>query len=158
MITIDPPPPAEAAGSSLLYSVEFYRTVQQHLAPGGILQQFFPARGNEAALVGAAFDSLQQEFAHVKVMRSLDDYGLHFLASQRPFDALTVDRALERMPAAATQDLMEWFPGRTPRDVWESMLKREVDPGTLVPGHAHPVITDDRPFNEYFLLRRLFAW
>jgi spermidine synthase len=30
VITIDPPPPVEAAGSSLLYSKEFYSTVRQH--------------------------------------------------------------------------------------------------------------------------------
>src|SRR5205085_9571448 len=34
VITIDPPPPVQAAGSSLLYSKEFYATAQRHLRPG----------------------------------------------------------------------------------------------------------------------------
>jgi spermidine synthase len=42
VITIDPPPPVEAAASSLLYSQEFYRLVQRRLRPGGILQQWLP--------------------------------------------------------------------------------------------------------------------
>jgi predicted methyltransferase len=36
VITIDPPPPVEAAASSLLYSQEFYSLVQRRLRPGGI--------------------------------------------------------------------------------------------------------------------------
>ena len=34
VITIDPPPPVEAAGSSLLYSKEFYATINRRLRPG----------------------------------------------------------------------------------------------------------------------------
>ena len=43
VIAIDPPPPVSAAGSSLLYSEEFYSIVKQRLRPGGILQQWLPA-------------------------------------------------------------------------------------------------------------------
>ena len=42
VITIDPPPPVEAAGTSLLYSKEFYSIIRRRLAPGGILQQWLP--------------------------------------------------------------------------------------------------------------------
>jgi spermidine synthase len=37
VITVDPPPPIEAAASSLLYSTEFYDVVKAHLEPNGIL-------------------------------------------------------------------------------------------------------------------------
>jgi len=40
-IIIDPPP-VPAAGSSLLYSVEFYDLAKRHLRNGGILQQWLP--------------------------------------------------------------------------------------------------------------------
>ena len=42
VITIDPPPPVQAAGSSLLYSKEFYAIINRRLRPGGILQQWLP--------------------------------------------------------------------------------------------------------------------
>ena len=42
VIVVDPPPPVQAAGSSLLYSKEFYVLARQHLKPGGILQMWFP--------------------------------------------------------------------------------------------------------------------
>ena len=42
VIMIDPPPPVEAAGSSLLYSQDFYAVVKERLQPGGILAQWLP--------------------------------------------------------------------------------------------------------------------
>ena len=42
VITIDPPPPIEAAGSSMLYSKEFYVLIKQRLREDGILQQWLP--------------------------------------------------------------------------------------------------------------------
>ena len=41
-IIIDPPPPVPTAGSSLLYSQDFYAVAKQRLEPGGILQQWLP--------------------------------------------------------------------------------------------------------------------
>ena len=40
VITRDPPPPVETAGTSLLYSAEFYSTIRRRLRPGGMLQQW----------------------------------------------------------------------------------------------------------------------
>ena len=53
VIVIDPPPPVQAAGSSLLYSREFYALAREHLKPGGILQMWFPVGENvtEQAIV-----------------------------------------------------------------------------------------------------------
>jgi spermidine synthase len=153
LVTLDPPPPVEAAGSSLLYSVEFYRTLRERLAPGGILQQWFP--GGEPAIERAVLTSLRAVFPQVKVFHSIEGWGYHFLASDRPLTSPGVEQALARMPAAATLDLMEWYPGRTPREVWQQMLKQEFDPRTVAPEDSLLGITDNRPFNEYYLLRRL---
>src|SRR5262249_17500234 len=42
VIIIAPPPPVTSAGSSMLYSEEFYRVAHARLRPGGILQQWVP--------------------------------------------------------------------------------------------------------------------
>jgi len=42
---IDPPPPVESSGSSLLYSEGFYEVAKRYLNPGGILQAWIPYRG-----------------------------------------------------------------------------------------------------------------
>src|SRR5581483_485395 len=64
VITIDPPPPVEAAGSSLLYSRELYDTLKPRLRPGGILQQWLP-RGDEVDRAAVA-RALQVSFPYVR--------------------------------------------------------------------------------------------
>ena len=63
VVVTDPPPPIEAAGSSLLYSEEFYELVKQHLKPNGIIQVWFP--GGDAMTGQAILRSLQNSFAYV---------------------------------------------------------------------------------------------
>jgi spermidine synthase len=153
LITLDPPPPVEAAGSSLLYSVEFYRLVRDRLTPHGVLQQWFP--GGEPAILTAVTNSLHVVFPHVKVYRSIEGWGYHFLASDARLEAPTAEAALARMPPASVRDLMEWFPDRQPVELWRDMLRREVPMQELMPHKsARLAIVDDRPFNEYFWMRR----
>ena len=45
VIVIDPPPPIEAAGSSLLYSEEFYALAKARLKPNGIVATWVPEIG-----------------------------------------------------------------------------------------------------------------
>jgi len=51
-IIVDPPPPVPAAGSSLLYSKEFYVLIKQHLRSGGIFQQMAPEGDPETQVRG----------------------------------------------------------------------------------------------------------
>ncbi len=59
-IAIDPPPPVQAAGSSLLYSKEFYAIANAHLRAGGILAQWLPD-GDRATRASVA-RALQESF------------------------------------------------------------------------------------------------
>jgi spermidine synthase len=154
LITLDPPPPVEAAGSSLLYSVEFYRLIRERLTPQGVLQQWFP--DGEEAILTAVANSLRVVFPHVKVYRSIEGgWGHHFLASNAPLESPTAEAALARMPPASVVDLMEWFPDRQPLELWRDMLGREVPVDNLArQKSARLAIVDDRPFNEYFWVRR----
>jgi spermidine synthase len=111
VITIDPPPPVEAAGSSLLYSVEFYDVVKRRLKPGGVLQQWFP--GGEAQTVMAVAGSLDQAFAHVRVFRSIDNWGYHFLASVEPLAVPSADELAQRLPPRRHSTLRSGAPGAT---------------------------------------------
>jgi spermidine synthase len=69
VIALDPPPPVEAAGSSLLYSKEFYATVRTRLRPDGILQQWLP-RGDPAVHAAVA-RALQESFPYVRAFHSI---------------------------------------------------------------------------------------
>ena len=60
IVTLDPPPPVEAAGSGLLYSTEFYDLVKCRLKPDGILQQWWP--GGELKILQSVAQSLHESF------------------------------------------------------------------------------------------------
>jgi spermidine synthase len=157
VITLDPPPPVEAAGNSLLYSKEFYATIRRKLKPEGILQQWLP-RG-DAVLQSAVASSLQQSFPYVRVFHSLDNRGLHFLASEHPILNRTPQELADRLPQSAVQDLLEWGPATRAADQFSIILGRELQLDQLIAGapQAAP-LQDDRPENEYFFLREYMHW
>jgi spermidine synthase len=156
VITIDPPPPVEAAGSSLLYSKEFYEVAKRHLRPDGILQQWVPLKLNQTRTSEAIAHSLMLSFPYVVAFPPLEgDSGTHFLASLQPIPELTAEEFVARIPRPAQLDLTEWGPANTLGQMATKILAQRVPISEVAPAiTATPAITDDRPFNEYFLLRR----
>ncbi|MGE0455478.1 MAG: spermidine synthase [Vicinamibacteria bacterium] len=154
LIVVDPPPPLETAGSSLLYSREFYEALRRRLAPGGIVQQWIP--GGEPIVVSALAQALAASFPHVRFLQSVEGWGTHCLASDAEIPRLTAAELARRMPPAAAEDLVEWGPLPTAEALFRSVLGREASLGTIVAGAPRVgPLTDDRPINEYFALRRL---
>jgi len=154
IVTVDPPPPLEAAGSSLLYSTEFYDLVKLRLNPGGILQQWSP--GGDVLTDVAIARSLVASFPHVITFHSVELRGTHFVASMEPIRIPTAEEFVARLPEKARRDLVEWNTGdlRDPYDFIVAVLKRQFPVEDLLKGDARVVVKDDRPFNEYYLLRR----
>jgi spermidine synthase len=153
VITIDPPPPLQAAASSLLYSTEFYDLVKQHLKNGGLLQQWVPI--GEFASWQAIAMSLKISFPYVVVFPSDENMGAYFIASLDPIEIPNFQDLKGKMPASALADLSEWVPHQQTIPYLAKILSnaRTIDSITHPP--ASDMITDDRPFNEYYLLRRL---
>jgi spermidine synthase len=150
---VDPPPPVEAAGSSLLYSKEFLEAVRSRLRPDGVLQEWLPPA--EAIVVASVARGLSETFPYVRAFPSQFGWGVHFLASQSPIAIPTPDQLVARMPPAARADLVEWQPGKIPVEPLTAVIGREYSLDQLlhlVPGTR--ALTDDRPVNEYYLLRR----
>jgi len=155
-IIIDPPPPVNAAGSSLLYSREFYELAKQHLAAGGILQQWL--YDGDDADHAAVTRALLDVFPYVRVYRSMwGGPSYHFLASMAPIPQRDAGQLLARMPQQAVADMMEWGPAKTPEGQFDLLLSREVTPQSLIaPAPRTPALQDDRPINEYNQLRTTF--
>ncbi len=152
VITIDPPPPGEAAGSSLLYTREFYRLARGRLHRGGIVQQWLPY--GDPVVVSSFTRALVEEFSHVRVFGSIEDFGMHYLASDAPLPNLTAADLAGRMPQGARRDLVEWGPTTTAEGAFSIVLGREIEVSHLLDrAKGTPALTDDRPFNEYYLLR-----
>ncbi len=155
VIAIDPPPPVEAAASSLLYSKQFYAIAKLHLAPGGILQQWFPEGGQDAAILASVAKSLRESFPYVRVFHSVEGWGYHFLASQSPLPSFSAATLASHMPPSAVADLLEWGPEIDAERQFAVVLNQELSLDDLIekaPGV--PALSDDRPVNEYYLLRR----
>lgn len=154
VIVVDPPPPIWAAGSSLLYSREFDEVMRRRLGPNGIVQQWIP--GGEPLVVASIVKALTETFPHVRAFRSVEGWGIHLLASAAPIPVTSADTLAARLPAGAVQDLLEWGPHRTAAEQFEAVLSQELPLVEITPAAA-PALTDDRPLNEYFLLRRLLG-
>ena len=156
LITVDPPPPVEAAGSSLLYSEEFYAVARKRLRRGGILAQWFPEGDVED--FAAVARALRNSFPYVRAFGSIDGWGLHFLASEQPLPVLSAEDLERRMPADAIADLTEWdSPGGNDaaEDALDTVLHNEVPIDTVIGRSPEtPAMRDDRPINEYYALRR----
>ncbi|HXE74911.1 MAG TPA: fused MFS/spermidine synthase [Candidatus Xenobia bacterium] len=153
VITIDPPPPVEAAGSSLLYSREFYSALKKRLRPGGLLQQWIPY--GDPATKAAVARALRESFPYVRVFERRPGWEYHFLASLEPIPARSAAELAQRLPPAAAADLVEWGPQPTPEEQFAFILSREIPlEQLLLLAPRAPALQDDRPINEYYLLRR----
>jgi predicted membrane-bound spermidine synthase len=154
LIAVDPPPPVSAPTSSLLYSQEFYAIIKPHLRPGGIVQVWFPG-GDDATLASVA-RAFRNAFPYVRTFQSIAGWGIHFLGRMEPFPDWNGVALAQRIPARAAADLVEWNEGTTPPEMMEDVLGGEKRVGDLIGvDPSQPPIGDDRPVNEYFLLRSI---
>ena len=161
VITIDPPPPVESAGSGLLYTDEFYDAAKLRLSDDGILQQWYPLEREEdnQLIAHVLARSLERSFPYVRVFNGAEGWGLHFLASMKPIPSRTPQELAARLPEAARADLLEWYqPGTTPEQVFQSILVTEYDIHKVEHPSKNLYMRDDQPFNEYYLLRRYFDY
>jgi spermidine synthase len=152
VVVVDPPPPPEAAGSSLLYSEQFYESVRQHLNPNGILQAWLP--GGDVPLASAVLRSIHESFPYVRCLGSVEGLGTHLLASMEPIPVRTAQELAARLPARAAQDLLEWSTAPDSATYLEEVVSQESAIERALNPDLHIRITDDQPYNEYYLLRQ----
>jgi spermidine synthase len=157
VINLDPPPPVRAAGSSMLYSTEFYATAKRRLRPGGILEQWLPLdQSDDPVVVASVARALQESFPYLRVFHSATVRGFLFLASSNPIAVQTPASLVKRMPATAIHDLLEWGPAATPEDELADILNGELSVEAIIAEAPQATtLNDDRPVNEYYVLRHL---
>jgi spermidine synthase len=156
VITLDPPPPVEAAGSSLLYSKEFYEIAKRHLRSGGILQQWFPQGSTDHTALVSVAKALRESFPYIRVFHTVGGWGHHFLASMSPLTPTSPAVLASRLPAAASSDLLEFGPAQSAEEQFASVTNSEFSIESLIglaSGYV-PALQDDRPVNEYYIWRR----
>jgi len=152
VIVIDPPPPIEAAGSSMLYSKEFYTILRPRLRPDGILEQWLPE--GDSVVRSAVARALAESFPYVRVFQYSPTWGFQFLASSQPIPSRTVDELVERMPESAVRDIMEWPFAPTPQQELNYAVQKETSMSSIITDPKTPAMRDDHPVNEYVILRK----
>lgn len=156
VIAIDPPPPIEAAGSSMLYSKEFYTILKRRLRPDGILQQWLP--DGDPVVRSAVARALAESFPYVRVFQYSSSWGYQFLASAQPIPDRSPAELVQRMPESARRDMIEWPFEPTAELEFSSVLQRETSVAKIVADDPNTqAMHDDRPVNEYVILRKLNA-
>jgi spermidine synthase len=158
IIVTDPPPPIESSGASVISSFEYYQAGRDHLNPGGVMMQWVPYGAPEGEFK-EHIRTFAAVFPDVEVIRGAGGYGAYMLGSDQPMtfsdDAVRV--AVQRPGVLADISSAYDSPASTVDD-WVAVIKRQrwLDNGS-VRAYAGdgPLITDDHPRPEYFLLRRL---
>lgn len=152
VITLDPAPPMTAAGTSFLFSEEFYAAAKKRLSPDGVMQIWI-VEPLEPLVVSAFAKAVKDSFPHARAFRSVEGWGWHILASREPIPSRTAEQLASRLPKAAARDLLEMGPQKTAAKQFQALLGTEVTLDSLIsPGASG--LRDDRPVNEYFFLRR----
>ena len=161
IIVVDPPPPIYSAGASVISSREFYEAAKGALTPSGVMMQWIPYGGATLYEFKAHLRTFHSVFPHVIIVFGPGGNGLYMLGSRQPisFTSAAIQQVLDRpgvvedMSSAfdsPRHDLQGWA-GYIPTIIWIQGNQVEKFTG------SGPLVTDDRPLSEYFLLRRLFG-
>ncbi len=161
IIVTDPPPPIESSGASVISSKEYFEAGRDHLTDGGIMMQWVPYGG----LISDFNDSIRtfaSVFPEVTLVRGAGGYGVYMMGSSKPITLPESDIREVLARPGVLEDISSAYdsPAKTV-DAWVQSIASQ----TLVTGGdavrasvgPGPVVTDDRPRPEYFLLRRVFG-
>lgn len=160
LITVDPPPPIESSGTSVLYSREFYEASARRLTDGGVMMEWMPA-AQSVDEFRSHVRTFKSVFPNVLLAFSPHRQGVYMLGSSAPISLEPANIRAILGRAAILDDLIDTPDNElTTIDTWAAEIERlpwitggQVDAF----GGDAPLILDDRPVTEYFLLRRLFG-
>src|ERR671924_570416 len=107
--------------------------------------------GGERLIGDAAARSFVESFPQDRFFVSVEGWGLHMLGSRKPIPKRTVEELVARLSPAAQADMLEWYQGADAKKVLTLMLANEYPPKVVLNPDKNIYISDDRPFNEYFL-------
>jgi spermidine synthase len=160
IIVTDPPPPIQAAGVSVISSKEYYEAGRRRLKPSGVMMQWIPY-GQSVDEFKAHVRTFASVFANVVVAQGPGGNGFYMLGSDQPL-TLT-DEAMREVLARPNvlTDLSSAYDSRQKTvDAWVVRIPQLIlaqGPDVERVAGDGPLITDDHPLPEYFLLRRLYG-
>jgi spermidine synthase len=164
LMMADPPPPMYTSGTAVLFSQEFYQAAKARLNKGGIMMQW--------VVSGMTVDEFR---SHAKTFKSVFPHativfspmhpanGVLMLGSDDPIDLTSAGIQSVLSKPGVLQDLSDAAdspPGITTASQWEQLILSNVwisDAQVEQFGASGQLVTDDRPYTEYDLLRHRFG-
>jgi len=160
IIVTDPPPPIESSGAAVISSLEYYQAGAAHLNPGGVMMQWTPYGGSVDEFL-AHVRTFHAVFPQMIVAFGPGGYGFFLIGSDQPlqFTDAKIREVLARPGILADLSSAYDSPEKT-ADGWATKIPSLVwiqGPQIDRVVGSGPLITDDHPLPEYWLLRRLFG-
>jgi len=153
IVVVDPPPPLQSSGVSIISSLEFYLAAKARLTPGGVMMQWVPW-GQTMPDFKNHLRTFRSAFPNVIVAEGPGGNGFYMLGSTQPIslDPANILSVLQR--PGVREDLSSAYD--SPTMSWENVIPQLVrmsgDEVAAFAGEG-PLITDDRPLPEYFIWR-----
>ena len=158
IIVTDPPPPIESSGASVISSREYYQAGHDHLNPGGIMMESSRTARRSTSTRRTSGRSRRPS----RTSRSCSDRAATAATcwartsrSPSPHDAI---REVLGRPGVLADISSAYDSPTNTIEGWTAKIDQLTwISGAAVPAFAGdgPMVTDDRPLSEYFLLRRL---
>lgn len=160
IIIVDPPPPVASSGASIISSREFYSASKRRLNTGGVMMQFVP-QGQTMREFRAHVRTFRDVFPNVIVAAGPGHNGFYMLGSELPIavKAEAIRNVLSRPGVVADLSSAADSPEHSLAGWSALMPKIFIVPSEQVAAFAGPgpLITDDHPLPEYFLLQMMFG-
>ncbi len=160
IIVTDPPPPIESSGAAVISSLEYYEAGRDHLTDAGIMMQWVPYGGPAPDFLDhiRTFASI---FPEVLLVKGAGGYGVYMLGSSAPIALDEADiRAVLSRPGVLEDISSAYDSPAASIEGWVGVIALQTwlaGEAVRVAAGPGPLITDDRPRPEYFLLRRLIG-
>ena len=124
------------------------------------MQEFVLDLPSDPAIRASVAKSLMKTFPYVRAFPTYRiGHAIFFLASNSPIPVMSSAELASRLPPSVAADFVEWGPAETPQAEFDLVVPHELNLEQLVaPDPQVPVLSDDAPINEYFLLRRWFRY
>ena len=158
LITVDAPPPVWSAGAVVLMTQEFYQEARQRLNPGGVMASFI-SWGNQADQK-LFIRTFRASFRYMMVFRGTvfrGNAGLMLVGSEAPMSFRT-SAIMKVFGSPAAQADLANAPNYRPVPVtsWPSIMHQRLwlagDHQVDAYAGPGPLLTDDHPLSEYFLI------
>lgn len=156
IVIIDPPPPFNTAGSTVLHSKEYYQDLIKNLKPGGIVNQWIYAYSARQDDISMAIKTFLDVFPYSLAIQKKDSLGgIFMLGSQSPINTKNLKTLLK--DPITYNDLKEFKDTYVSPDLEPLEIIGDRD-SLLKVLSSYPLITDSHPRTEYYLLRHRFTY